>query len=128
MIRSAKAPPVVKSQEIIDESEEKRGKIADQIEDKEEKEAQIAYAKERKEFVQRLEQEHYQHSQLKTSESSMASLLNQPYCPPPMVFTQKVAAPPERAVLTKAATADKSATTTKGQTLKIVREAMDVQE
>ena len=29
VIRSAKAPPVMKSQEIIDESEEKRGKIAD---------------------------------------------------------------------------------------------------
>ena len=55
VIRSAKAPQVMKSQDIIDESEEKRGKLADQIEDKEEKEAQMAYAKERKEFVQRLE-------------------------------------------------------------------------
>ena len=76
VIRSSKAPPVMRSQEIIDESHEKGGKIVDHIEDREEKEAQMAYAKERKEFVQRLEQEHYQHSQLKTSESSMASLLN----------------------------------------------------
>ena len=47
----------MKSQEIIDESYENSGKIADHIEDKEDKEAQMAYAKERKEFAQRLEQD-----------------------------------------------------------------------
>ena len=62
--------------EIEDESLDKSGKVADAMMDKEDQEAQIAYAKERRELVQRLEQEHYQHSQLKTSECSMASLLN----------------------------------------------------
>ena len=50
-----------------------------------------------------LEQEHYQHGVEKDKEHSMASLLNQPYCPPAMVFEKKVAAPPERAIMMKAA-------------------------
>jgi len=53
--------------------------------------------------LQKLEQEHYQHASTKASESSMSSLLNEPYCPPVMVFERKMAAVPERAFLKKAA-------------------------
>jgi len=72
--------------------------------------------------VQKLEQEHYQHASTKASESSMASMLNEPYCPPPMVFEKKQAVVPERAFLKKSAAVRQSGAGQ--QTLKIVKEAM----
>ena len=65
--------------------------------------AQIVYEKDRRDVLQKLEQEHYQHCSTKASESSMSSLLNEPYCPPPMLFERKAAAPQERAFVKKAA-------------------------
>lgn len=58
-----------------------------------------AYRKEAAQVVQYLEQEHYSAS----TQSSLANIMAQPYCPPPMIFERKVEAPFERAVLTKAA-------------------------
>ena len=58
-----------------------------------------AYRKEAAKVVQYLEQEHYSAS----TQSSMADILSQPYCPPAMIFEKKIEAPFERAVLTKAA-------------------------
>ena len=52
----------------------------------------------------------------------MATLLNEPYCPPPMVFERKAAAVPERAFLKKSAAVRQSGAKT--QTLKIVKDAM----
>lgn len=128
VIRAGKIPAKQAAPPVDELPDRGAPHAAAKVSDREDEEAQQAYAKERRNVVQRLEQEHYQHSQAQSSQGSMASLLNQPYCPPPMVFTQRVAAPPERAILTKAATLAKSATTTKGQTLTIVREAMDLQE
>lgn len=59
----------------------------------------------------------------------MASLLNEPYCPPPMVFEKKQSAVPERAYLKKSAALKRETGGAKAQqTLKIVREAMEHQE
>lgn len=52
----------------------------------------------------------------------MASMLNEPYCPPPMVFEKKQAVVPERAFLKKSAAVRQSGAGQ--QTLKIVKEAM----
>ena len=56
----------------------------------------------------------------------MASMLNEPYCPPPMVFEKKQAVVPERAFLKKSAAVRQSGAGQ--QTLKIVKEAMYDQE
>lgn len=83
------------------------------------------YAKDAREVLQKIEQEHFQHGPSQ-GHSSLFSMLNQPYCPPPMVFEKKPAVPKERAILTKAAAM--SSSSTKAQTLQVVREAMKMTE
>ena len=50
-------------------------------------------------------------------------MLAQPYCPPPMIFEKKFAAPVERVVLTKAANVTVH---NKQQTLKLVKDAIKI--
>jgi hypothetical protein len=57
--------------------------------------------------------------------SAIFGLVNQPFCPPPMVFEKRVEPPKERIVLTKAAAIVGG---TKTQTLQVVREAMQLTE
>lgn len=66
-------------------------------------------------MVQFLEQEHY------STGSSLAELLSQPYCPPPMMYEKKVVVPVERAILTKAANVTHH---NKSQTLRLVQDAI----
>ena len=56
----------------------------------------------------------------------MSSLLNEPYCPPPMVFERKAVAVPERAFVKKAAAVQQSGG--RAQTVQICKEAMALQE
>ena len=56
----------------------------------------------------------------------MATLLNEPYCPPVMIYEKKQVAAPERAFLTKSAAVRQSGG--KAQTLRIVKEALALQE
>jgi len=56
----------------------------------------------------------------------MAALLSEPYCPPPMVFEKKPVEVPERAFLKKSAAVRQSGA--RVQTLKVVKEAMALQE
>jgi len=53
----------------------------------------------------------------------MASLLNEPYCPPPMVFEKKAVEAPERAFVKKASAVRQSGVG-RPQTVQIVKEAM----
>ena len=62
IIRQSRAMKEIKSPDFVNDSQDRSGKIVDKLADKEDQEAQMAYERERKEFVQRLEQEHYQHS------------------------------------------------------------------
>ena len=89
--------------------------------------AAMEYERDRREVLQKLEQEHYQHASTKASESSMASLLNEPYCPPPMVFEKKAVAAPESAYVRKASSLKQSSVAAgrqQAQTVQIVKEAM----
>ena len=79
-----------------------------------------AYRKDAAKMVQFIEQEHY----TAKSQSTLADLLAQPYCPPPMVYEKKLVVPPERAILTKAASVQSH---NKSQTLKLVQEAIQMQ-
>ena len=57
----------------------------------------------------------------------MASLLNEPYCPPPMVFEKKAVAAPESAYVRKASSLKQSSVAAgrqQAQTVQIVKEAM----